>query len=351
MRNAPLLALLGLLLLLAPHAALADELFFKNGDRWSGSIVSLERGRIRFRTELVGQLEVALSHVETFSADRPIEIHMTDGTVLVDAVAAAEPGSYRTMGQALPGEQLLQLSETTAINPVEAEWSGSLMVGADLERGNTIKDSAYVQLRAGFQSERHRIALRGSYEGERTTTRETSVDPVTGAKHTTRVSTTQDRNLFGRLKYDYLFSQRDFWWLGTSGEKDGPSDLDLRFIAGAGLGRDLYNRPGFKLQLYAGPTFISEQFSDDTSDNQRAAGTLGWEVLYEVVPDLDFFTEGTYTQAGKDDILVKSEVGLRHDVTQRLFLEGKILWEYDSEPAEDAERQDVDYVLGVGYKF
>ena len=351
MRNAPLLAMLGLLPLLAPHAALADELLFKNGDRWSGTIVSLERGRIRFRTELVGQLEVAFSQVETFSADSPIEIHMTDGTVLVDAVATAEPGSYRTTGRALPGEQLLQLSETTAINPVEAAWGGSLMLGADLERGNTIKDAAYVQLRAGFESERHRIALRGSYDGERTTSRVTTVDPITGAEHTTRVSTTQDRNLFGRLKYDYLFSQNDFWWMATSGEKDGPSDLDLRFITAVGLGRDFYKRPGFKLQIYAGPTFVSENFTDDASDNQRAAGTLGWDLLYEVVPDLDFFTEGTYTQAGKDDILVKSEIGLRNELTQRLFLEAKVLWEYDTEPAEDAQRQDVDYILGIGYKF
>ncbi len=86
MQNAPLLAMLGLLPLLAPHTALADELFFKNGDRWSGTIVSLEKGRIRFRTELVGQLEVAISQVETLSADSPVEIHMTDGTILVDRV-------------------------------------------------------------------------------------------------------------------------------------------------------------------------------------------------------------------------------------------------------------------------
>jgi len=339
MRNTPLLAMLGILPLLVPHATRADELFFKNGDRWSGTIVSLQKGRIRFRTELVGQLEVAISQVETFSADSPIEIHTTDGTVLVDAVAAAEPGSYRTMGQALPGELLLQLSETTAINPAEAAWGGSLLVGADLQRGNTIQNSGYVQLRAGFESGPHHLALRGSYDGERSTTR----DP--------RVSTTQDRNLFGRLKYDHHFRQNDFWWVATSGEKDGPSDLDLRFIAAAGLGRDFYNRPGFKLQIYVGPTFLSEHFTDDTSDEQRAAATVGWDVLYEIVPDLDFFTDGTYTQADSRDILVKGEIGLRNDLTQQLFLEGKILWEYDSEPAQDAQRQDVDYVLGLGYRF
>ena len=104
------------------------------------------------------------------------------------------------------------------------------MVGAEFERGNTIKDSAYAQLRAGFESERHRISLRGSYDGERTTNTDT------------KTSTTQDRNIFGRFKYDYLFSRQNFWWIATSGEKDGPSDLDLRFIAGVGLGRDFYNR-------------------------------------------------------------------------------------------------------------
>jgi putative salt-induced outer membrane protein YdiY len=337
MRNASLLVLA--CLLFAPLAR-ADVLVFKNGDRWTGTIVSMEDGRVRFRTELVGQLQVNFAQVETFSSDRQIEIHLTDGTVLIDAVAAAEPGTFRTAGQGKPGELVLDLAETTAINPVEARWRGSVMVGAELERGNTYKNSGYAQLRAGFQSESHRIDLRGSYEGERTKNKDT------------REGTTQDRNIFGRLKYDYLYTQRDFWYLATSGEKDGPSDLDLRAIVSTGLGRDFYNRADFKLQIYAGPTFISEHFKDsDDDDEQRVGATLGWDAVYEIIPDLDFFTDGTYTQSSTDDILVKSEVGLRNDLTDSIFIEAKILWEYDSEPAKDAERQDTDYIFGIGYKF
>lgn len=339
MLNARLLLTACLLLPLVPRPALSDVLVFKNGDRWSGTIVSMEQGRIKFRTELVGQLEVSFSQVETFSSSEPLEIHMTDGTVLVDAVATGDPGNFQTEGRAMAGAHMLPLAETTAINPEDTAWSGSILAGAELERGNTIKDSAYLQLRAGFQSELHRISLRGSYDGERTTNRDT------------RAGTTQDRNIFGRLKYDYLFGGKNFWYIATSGEKDGPSELDLRFIASTGLGRDFFNRPTFKLQIYVGPTLISEHFSDDTDDDQRGAGTLGWDVLYELVPDLDFFTEGSYTQAAKDDILVRSEVGVRNELTPNVFLEAKILWEYDSEPASDAERQDVDYIFGVGYKF
>lgn len=333
------LLLICFVFLSASFPARADQLVFKNGDRWTGTLVSMQEGKVKFRTELVGELTVPFSRVDTLSADQPVEIHMSDGTVVVDAVASADAGSFRTLGQAMAGEQLFPLAETVAINPKEAEWTGKLLAGSEFERGNSIKDSAYVELNAGFDGKRHRMTLRASYDGERTTDRDT------------KVSTTQDRNLFGRMMYEYLFSERNFWYVSSSGEKDGPSNLDLRFIAGTGLGRDIFKRPGLRLKVYAGPTFVSENFSDDTSDEQRAAGTLGWDGLYEIIPDLDFFTDGTYTMASGNDIIVRSQVGLRNDLTKRLFLEGKILWEYDSQPAGDAERQDVDYILGLGYSF
>ena len=43
--------------------------------------------------------------------------------------------------------------------------------------------------------------------------------------------------------------------------------------------------------------------------------------------------------------------GLRHALTERLFLEGKVDWDYDAEPSGGKKRQDVEYKFGVGYGF
>ena len=66
---------------------------------------------------------------------------------------------------------------------------------------------------------------------------------------------------------------------------------------------------------------------------------------------LVFFSDGSYLHGGAHDLVVQSEFGLRDDLTSTIFVEGKIKWDWDSSPAEDSERQDVDYILGVGYRF
>ena len=52
-----------------------------------------------------------------------------------------------------------------------------------------------------------------------------------------------------------------------------------------------------------------------------------------------------------DDLLVKSQMGFRDKITGHFSLEAKILWEYDSEPADNVHRQDVDYIFGLVYEF
>lgn len=49
--------------------------------------------------------------------------------------------------------------------------------------------------------------------------------------------------------------------------------------------------------------------------------------------------------------LVKTSTGLRTSLTDVWFVEAKVLFDWDSEPAEDAERRDVVYLLGAGLSF
>ena len=144
------IALLGLVLLAAGAPARADELRFKNGDRWSGTLLTLAGGKVAFRTELVGKLEVAASELQSLSTSEPVEIQARDGSTRLEVLSDADPAGFE------------------AINPPEPAWSGRVLAGAEFQRGNTIKDSAYSQLDAAYAGGAHRVALRASYDGERT---------------------------------------------------------------------------------------------------------------------------------------------------------------------------------------
>ena len=336
---------MGLALCLAfAGLARADEVLFSNGDRWTGRLVSLVEGKLKFHTDLAGELEVDVANVLTFRTDESAELHLEDGSVLIDEVATAESGTVRTRGKGAVAEQIVRLAETVAINPPPPEvpgWEGRALAGAEFRRGNTIKDSAYVDTQLAYETDRNRIELVARYKGERTTNTDTGQ------------ATTNDRNLYGRLLYEYFLNEKWSWFVTNSGEKDGPSDLDLRFIAGTGLGYKLFDGKDFRLKVRAGPSWVSEKFKDSSNDNDYVAGLLSWDLLRKLTPTLEFFHDGSFLQSFDeiDDSLLRLQTGLRHDLTRYFFLEGKILWEWESETSSDVERQDVDYILGVGYKF
>jgi hypothetical protein len=320
-----------------------DEVLLLNGDRLSGKLVSVVGGKVKFDSPVLGELEFDAKEIGTLTTVEPQQIHTADGGVIVDAARAGEAGSFRTAGTSTVGEQVLALAEVTAINPpvFEPEWKGTLLGAAKFDRGNTHKNNAHAGLEAKYERERDAISFRARYTGERV------------KDTTTRLSTTTDRNLFGGLGYDFSLTEKAFWFAESSGEKDGPKDLDLRFIAGSGLGYRWFNRDDFKLSARAGLAWTSENYSS-RDDDDFLAGLLGWDLERLLLPRLLFFHHGSYLPSIEDfgdRELWKTETGLRADLTADVFLEAKVLWELDTEPASGAERQDTDYILGLGYKF
>ena len=322
-------------------SARADEILFVNGDRLSGRLLALTEGTVRFATEWAGVLEVPAKHLLTFATDDAIEIHRNDGTVLLASVATADAGAVRTRG----GESLtLRLVEIAAINPPPAEeprWKGRALLGAQFERGNAIKDEGYVKLDATRRSEKHRTELRGVYDGERTTSRSTGD------------STTNDRNLTASVIHDFSLSEVWSWYLNSSAERDGPSGLDLRFKTGIGIGYAFFDRTDLRLMLRAGPVWVHDDFAEDANDDDRPGGEVGWQYRWDFGTDWSVFSDGTYTQSFEeiDASALDGEVGLRADLTGSMFVEAKLVYEWYSEQPRGIERQDVDYIFGVGYEF
>src|SRR5262245_4496654 len=69
--------ILGLLLTPAPLSA--DELRLANGDRYTGEVVSLEAGKLRFKTRH-GNLDVPWSDVTSLTVDAPVLVRVDPAT-------------------------------------------------------------------------------------------------------------------------------------------------------------------------------------------------------------------------------------------------------------------------------
>jgi hypothetical protein len=321
----------------------ADEIHFVNGDRLTGRIVSMTSGALVFDAALAGEVKVELEQVATLSSDEQLEIHTSDGSVLHAPAIASREGEFRTGGSTQVGPQTLALADTVSINPppVQTEvWSGRITAGMTLQRGNTYKNEARAELDTRRRTERSRTRFRAIYDGERT-------------RSSSGVKTTTDRNLFGELFYDHDMSGERFWYAHMAGEKDGPTDLNLRFQAGGGFGYRWFYTDVFHFSTRAGLNWVSENYADDSADEDYAGFVLRWEIERDITDRFEFFQDGSFLQSLQDRKreFSKIETGLRTPLTDALFLEGKMIWEWDSEPSSESQQQDVDYVFSLGYRF
>jgi hypothetical protein len=329
--------------------ASADEIVFTNGDRLSGKVVRLVGGTLTLDSPLLGKVELEATTIETFSTTESIEIHTEDGTVLKDVVVKGDASQFRTAGTSPLGPQTFALSDMVALNPPPREapaWHGSVTAGLDVERGNSDTTEADVGVSAVRETEVNRMRFEASYEGDRTK------DQSSGQ------STTTERDLNFLLRYDHFLSKKLYWYGSGEGEKDGVKDLNLRFTGGGGFGYRWFNTERFKLEADLGVSWISENYQDSRLDEDFVASVLNWSLerrLPTVFSDrLTLFQRAKFwvsLEDLEDKLWTEITTGIRSDLTAKTFLEMKVVWEYDSEPATGKDRRDIDYIFGLGHRF
>lgn len=322
---------------LAPPAQ-ADQIEFQNGDRLTGTIVGMAGGKLTLKSDVAGKLEIPLSSVRTFSTAEPIALHLADGSVVNDSFAASAPGEVRAAESA----RSLAFDLFEAINPPEPAWHGSINAGASFERGNTFTNSGH----GGFNTERdfdsNTLSFYGHYHGERNRNLDT------------KVNTTTKRNIFGGARLDHSLTDRWSWYGLTEYEKDGVQDLDLRFRASSGPTYHWWKGDSFGLSTDAGLSWISSRYEDRTADEDYAALRTGWDLYWQVVSSTRFYHSGSWEPSLEDIVdvqLLKTTTGLRTSLTDSVFIEGKLLWDLNSEPAAGRKRADADYIFAIGYSF
>jgi hypothetical protein len=339
-----------LVFVFAASWARADEIHFKNGDRLTGKIVSLVEQVITFKAKNVGEVKIDQKQVATLSTDSSIEIHTKEGSIVHDAALASGAGGFRTAGSSEVGPQEFKIEDMLAINPpVEKDvtWSGEIKGGADFERGNTDSDETYAEVKAKRRSKADRIHFGLRYESERnrSQTRDAAGE---------RNWDTTTREIKGRLRYDYFITKKLFWWAGSEAEKDGMKDLDLRFIGGGGFGYDWFDTKDLVLSTAAGVTWVSENYKETDNDADYIALLFQWNLEKLLLDQLKFFHEGNWLPGlgeGGERHVINAETGLRLNLTTALFVEGKVVWEWDTPPSAGTQRNDTDYILALGYQF
>ncbi|HEX8915286.1 MAG TPA: DUF481 domain-containing protein [Humisphaera sp.] len=318
--------------------ARADEVQFKNGDRLTGTIVTAEGGKLTIKTAVAGKVEVDLKDVKTFATDGPVTLKLKDGTVLTQPVKAGGDGQVQVQGGAVQG-QAVPLASVKAVNPKTA-WTGSVVAGALISRGNSDSEAFNVGFDLTRRTDQDRFAINGQYLFGR------QRDQDTGVK-----STSTDNWRVG-AKYDYFFTEK-FYGFGSFGvEKDRIADLDIRITPAVGVGYQWVERPDFNVSTEAGLAYVYENFGTGGSD-ENVSVKLAYHVDKELRTGIKVFHNLTYYPSLETlhDYLLLTDAGVRADLTEKMFTEFKVELRYDPTPAPGASRNDLRYILGVGWNF
>ena len=345
-RRLNLAALAAAALLLSSLPSRADEVRFKNGDRLSGTVVDMEGGKLKIKSAVAGDVTVDMKDVATFSTDAPVELRLQDGTVIKQRVQAGDAGTVAVAGggAADGGEgaaaRAVPLASVKRINPGFGKWTGAVTVGGLITRGNSNTESANVDAQTTARWEHDRVHLgAGLFYGRQQ-------DEDTGEKDTTT------SNWFLRGKYDHFFSEKFYGYALTRVEQDRVADLNLRVSPGVGVGYQWFERPDFNLLTEAGVNWVYEEYEDADSE-EHVAARLAYHVDKQFTEKVTVFHNLEYLPSVEDlsDFNLITDAGVRTSLTDKMFAEFKFEWRHDATPAPDAAKNDLRYLLGVGWQF
>ena len=332
------------LLLLLSINGQADTISFANGDKLQGKIISMQNGVIQFESANLGKLEIALDKVASFATEQAAELHFEDGTVLNRKVMLSEQGEVALDKGEIVSANSVALAKIKEINPPQAEpvsWEGRFSGGIVIDRGNSESQDVQMQVNATRETEEDRIIL----DAEHIEKRETN--PDTGEE-----STSKRRYALG-AHYDYFVSPKYYVYGDVNAEKETTANLDLRLTIGGGGGYRWIKTKTTKFDVESGLSWVNESFSDQSEDTDYISARFAWRFTHDFTPSVHFFHSAEWFPSLEDseDQLIKTETGVRSKINSHLFMEAKILFDWDQTPADGAEKEDSSYILGIGWDF
>jgi putative salt-induced outer membrane protein YdiY len=339
---------------LLTQTVFADEVVFTNGERLIGSVVKLVGGKLTFKSETLGELNVDLDQIKTFTTDEPVDLHLADGTILKSKTQLTESGQIHLAGTDLIKAQQIDLDQIEAINPPKPKWTGSLNIGADSSHGNSFDQSATVSIDGLLREKERRTTFDALFVISRTKDSD-------GEKRTT------EEDFTFKAKRDFFLTKQWYTFINGGYKKDHIADLDRRVIVGFGTGYQWIEEDKIKYNTDIGLAYRHEKYDtridnpdpnasdpiQEITTSDDIAAQLGHHFYWQFHRRWKFINSlGYFPNLSKfSDYFLTSTAELRYQHKAQIFSSIKATLDYDATPAEDSSTTDMKYILSLGYNY
>ena len=317
-----------------------DVVMFKNGDRLTGEVKSLERGKLRFDSDATGTIPVEWDEVALLTSEQNVQVETESGQrFLGKLLAGAE--EFKIIVDREVGPLTLEMHHVVFMTPIEERRidriDGSFSAGYNFAKASEVQ-----QVRLGFdlaaRTEKRIISM--------------DVDAVQSDSEDSESSQRQSLD----LQYTRLWADR--WYSGAliGLDRNDELGLDLRTSVGIGGGRYLRQTNSSLLSLGGGLQLSRENVATGISDEDtvEAVIAVSWDWFRYDSPELDLSTTlqiiPNLTESGR--VRGEFDVSLKWEIVSDLFWELSLYDSYDSDPVVDgAEKNDYGVATSLGYSF
>jgi putative salt-induced outer membrane protein YdiY len=343
---------LGSVLACLAAVAQADEIVVK-GDVLKGTIKEVTATGLIFETVYgKGTLEIEHKDIERLETENPfVVLHGDDDEHTGRLIGIGESGlqvddeSGETVTVPLDTIVLARARTDDGFNVEEMRsrfryWHGNFDLAFSLTQSTVDSSALAIALLAERKKGPNRFVATGRFRYGTQKQRHEERETI-------------ENELYGKALYERDLTERLFYFASVDGEYDEIERLSIRTIPRTGLGYYLYKTKDAHFSVTAGPAYVYEKYFDGSHDDYVSA-SLGADARFPLPYGGEFFANAEYTPALDDwanNYLLRGEAGVLFPMTEWLAFKASVLDVYDSQPAEDTERNTLTTLVGLSLAY
>lgn len=253
-----------LLLGLMAAAVSADQITLKNGDRFTGSIVTGDGKTLLLKTEFAGDITIQWDAITAIESSQNLNLTLKDGKRLSGKIATSD-GKFVVAGAEAPSAAAPATKDTIVAVRNDAEqkafdlaaermahpkftyfWGGLFDTGLAMTRGNSSTISYTFNSKAVRETPRDKLTLYSTY----IFANDNTTSPGRTTANALRAGARGDLNLRPRL---FVFAFADY-------ETNQLQNLDLRQVYGGGFGYHVIKTERTVFDVFGGISYDHDAF-------------------------------------------------------------------------------------------
>jgi putative salt-induced outer membrane protein YdiY len=325
----------------------ADQIALSNGDIINGSIIRKDDSRLVLKSDLFGELSMPWSAVKSVHGDSPEFVHLfaSDATKTKLKTSSNELLIVTTGGtKAAPNVQIAVLRGAEEQRKYERQehpgifdlWSGNMDLGLALARGNARTDTLTTSIVADRTTAADKVGL--------------FLNQIYGTARVNNQTSTIASDVRAGWTYNRNLSPRMFVSTMNNYEHDRFQNLDLRFVAGAGVGWNAVKRDSMNFALQLGADYNRENYMDSLHRNFAEANlgdALQWKISKGTTVNQTFQLFNNLNERG--DYRIAFDLGWVTAMRRWLAWHVTASDRYLSNPVQGRQRNDL--VMSTGFRL